>query len=115
MQSSNLGRVVLVAGLVVLAVVGRILAESVPNFTPVAAVALFTGFCVRRRGLAILVPVLAMLVADRLYFGFYEPGIMLVVYAALAIPIVFGSFLRARLTPVRVAGASVAGSVVFFA
>jgi hypothetical protein len=54
-----------------------------------------------------------MLVSD-LFIGFYEWQIMLVVYAALAFPVLCGSFLKGRLRPVRIAASVLASSTVFF-
>lgn len=99
------------SALVALAVVGR-LVPHYPNFTPVAATALFGSFLLRRR-FAIFIPLTAMLVSD-LFIGFYEWKIMLVVYAALSFPILFGELLRRRLQVTTVAASSLAASVVFF-
>lgn len=110
---------VVAAVLVVVAVAGR-LAPHAPNFTPVAAAALFAGWCFASRGRAwvgSVVPVAAMLISD-LFVGFYEWPVMLTVYAALAAPALLGRRLADGCSSLggagRVAGASLASSVLFF-
>ncbi len=97
--------------LVGLAIAAR-LTPHYPNFTPLAATALFASFFLGRR-LAVLVPLSAMLVSD-FFIGFYEWQIMLVVYAALVFPVLFGNFLKNRLHPGRVTVSALASSIVFF-
>jgi hypothetical protein len=98
--------------LVALAVAGR-LVPHYPNFTPVAATALFGSFLFGRR-IALIIPIAAMLVSD-LFIGFYEWKIMVVVYAALAFPVLFGKFLKGKLHPAKIAVSALTSSVVFFA
>ena len=74
----------IVAGLASLDVVARI-APHAPNFTPVAASALFAAAMLHRRALAPLVPVLGLAIGDWIVGG-YDTKIMVVVYAALAWP-----------------------------
>ena len=56
-----------------LAVLARII-PHVPNFTPIAAMALFGGAYLNRR-YAILVPLVAMVFSD-IFIGFYSPVVM---------------------------------------
>ena len=57
-----LGPLVL-TGMIVLAALSRLLPHP-PNFSPIEAVALFGGAYFARRGMALLVPLLAMFVSD---------------------------------------------------
>ncbi len=109
--------------LVAVTVAGR-LAPHAPNFTPVAAAALFAGWCFAPRGragsrygIAAAIPLSAMLISD-LFLGFYEWPVMLTVYAALAAPALWGRGLGRGLSTtggaLRVAGGSLAASVLFF-
>jgi hypothetical protein len=84
----------LAMGLVALDVVAR-LAPHAPNFTPVAASALFAGAVWRSRSLALAVPLAAMLASDFILGG-YDWRVMGVVYAALALPALLGRWGRAR-------------------
>src|ERR1700755_770618 len=60
--------------------VGARLLLQVPNVSPVAASALFGGMMLRRRSLALIVPLAAMLIGDA-FAGFYDWRGMTVVYA----------------------------------
>jgi len=82
-----------------------------PNFTPVAAIALFSGANISRKSLAFLIPVAAMLISD-LFLGFHAT--MIAVYAAFGITVLTGIWLSNRMKTGNVALASVFSSVVFF-
>src|SRR5215471_21766563 len=88
------GELSLAMGLVGLNIVAR-LAPHAPNVTPIAASALFAGMVLRSRALALAVPLAAMLVSD-LVVGAYDWRVMSVVYAALALPALLGTWGRAR-------------------
>jgi hypothetical protein len=92
-------------------VVARLLVH-VPNVSPVAASALFAGTMLRRRVLAPIVPLAAMLIGDA-FAGFYDWRVMAVVYAALALPAVAG--MLARRTARIVVPTVMACSLIFFA
>lgn len=74
----------IVAALIGLDVAAR-LAPHAPNFTPVAASALFAAGLLRFRALSLLVPFVGMLLGDAVH-GFYDWRIMTTVYAALSLP-----------------------------
>ncbi|MEE4257690.1 MAG: DUF6580 family putative transport protein [Bacteroidales bacterium] len=82
-----------------------------PNFTPIAAMALFGGAYFGRKYLAFAIPLIAMLLSD-LVIGFHEG--MMAVYIAFAITVSIGLLLRKRINPATVAGASLTSSVLFF-
>lgn len=82
-----------------------------PNFTPIAAIALFGGAYMGRKYLAFAIPILAMLVSD-LVIGFHSS--MAAVYIAFAITVTIGLFLSKRLNTGTVIGASLTSSVIFF-
>lgn len=93
-QAAPRADLVLVAFLIALDVAARLLPHA-PNFTPVAASALFAGCVLRHRSLALLVPVTAMLLSD-LAIGFHDWRVMGVVYASLALPAAAGMLMRRR-------------------
>ena len=66
-----------------------------PGVSPVAASALFAGMMLRRRALALVVPLSAMLIGDAIT-GFYHWQVMAVVYAALTLPALAGILARLR-------------------
>ena len=78
--------------LIGLCVVARLLMH-VPNVSPVAAAALFAGMMLRHRPLALAVPLAGMLIGDMLV-GFYHWQVMIVVYAAMALPAAAGILMR---------------------
>ena len=122
---SNVGRsgaafaseVPIAACLVVLDVVARLLPHA-PNFTPVAASAVFAGMIFRSGALAIATPISAMLLSDFI-LGPDDWRIMSVGYAALALPAIFGRWGqrwgRRFRAPVVLAPLVLSSSLVFFA
>jgi hypothetical protein len=76
--------VLVVASLIGLDVVARLLPHA-PDFTPMAATALFAASTLRTRALAVLVPTAGMALGDAA-LGFYDLRVMVVVYAALTLP-----------------------------
>ena len=82
-----------------------------PNFTPIGAMALFSGAFLGRRGLAFVAPLGAMLLSDAI-IGFHWG--MLFVYSGVALIVLLGWLTLSRVTPLRVGGAAVASSVLFF-
>lgn len=84
-----------------------------PNFHAVTAAALFAGFYFRNRAVAACVPLLAMVASDWVIGG-YSKEVMIVVYAAMVLPIALGGILRSRLSAGRVAGGAVGCSLLFF-
>ena len=83
-----------------------------PNFTPIGAMALFGGAYFGRRVLAFAAPLGALLVSD-LILGFHAG--MPFVYGSVALIVLLGWAIARRITPVTVAAAAVASSVLFFA
>ena len=82
-----------------------------PNFTPIAAIALFGGTFLKRKDLAFLVPVAAMLLSD-LIIGFHTT--MLPVYLSFIAIVAFGLILQKRLTVINTLSASLGASVLFY-
>jgi hypothetical protein len=103
----------------------RLALEHLPNFAPVAALALFAGYFFRSRLVALAVPVSIMLISDA-FIGRYAWYQMAVVYTMLALPVLMRGFLRKNLrldqtgwrkTAVALAGllaGSFVSSVLFF-
>lgn len=97
--------------LIVIGAVLRVLPHA-PNFAPVGAIALFGGAMLSRR-LALTVPVAAMLASD-LFIGFYEPAVMVSVYASFLLTVLLGRWVGRYVSPLRVVSGALAGSVLFF-
>lgn len=98
--------------LVALDITMRLTAHA-PNFTPVAASALFASFLFESSMLAAAVPMVAMAAGD-LVIGTYDWRIMVVVYSALAIPVFFGRYIRGHFGAARIVTSALAGSTIFF-
>jgi hypothetical protein len=81
------------AALVTAGASARIFFRELPNFAPIAAMALFAGYFFRSSVVALAVPLAAMLVSDAVIGG-YEWQMMVVVYGMLALPVAFRLPLR---------------------
>jgi hypothetical protein len=82
-----------------------------PNFSPIDAMALFSGAYLGKRAIAFVAPLAALLLSDAV-LGFYNG--MATVYAAVALIVAIGWWASSRRTPLRIAVAAVAGSITFF-
>ncbi|HEV2110867.1 MAG TPA: DUF6580 family putative transport protein [Gammaproteobacteria bacterium] len=82
-----------------------------PNMTSIGALALFGGAQFSDKRAAFLVPFAALLLSD-LFLGLYSH--MELVYGSFALIVCIGLRLRRRRNPWRIAGASLAGSMLFF-
>lgn len=120
-------RTLVVVGLVLLAAVSRLVPHP-PNFTPIAAMALFGAALLPNQGLALLLPLAAMFLSDLglqaisglgLTSGWMAAGSgfhrgMWFVYATVASIAVIGFLLRKRRTVWNVGAAVLASSLLFF-
>ena len=93
--------------LVCLGVALRLGLQDYPNVSPVAALALFSGYLFRGRLTAVVVPLGILAVSD-LYFGGYAPVVMATVYVLLSVPFLMGNSLR-RLHTQKISNARVTG------
>ena len=82
-----------------------------PNFTPIGAMALFSGAYFGRRSLAFVAPFAAMLLADAV-LGFYPEAIF--VYLSVAAIVLMGGLLAKRRTVLKIGAAAIASSILFF-
>lgn len=97
--------------LFVLAAAASRLVPHPPNFAPIAAIALFGGATFRDKRAALLVPLAAMALSDVvLGFSVLTPF----VYASFVLIACLGFVLRVRGSIMRIAGASVAGAMLFY-
>jgi len=103
-------RLLLLSGLIAVTVASRCLPHPW-NFTPLGAVALFSGATLSSRWMSILVPLIAILVSD-LLIGLH--GLMPAVYACLLFNVWLGSRLHGQLRPLPIGGSALVGAIVFF-
>jgi hypothetical protein len=99
----------LVAAIVVAAVLR--LVPHPPNFTPIGAMALFSGAYLGRRWTAFAATFGALLLSDAI-LGFHSG--MPYVYASVALVVVLGWSIQARIEPLWVGLAAATSSVLFF-
>jgi hypothetical protein len=83
-----------------------------PNFSPIDAMALFSGAYLGRRAISFVAPLAALLLSD-LALGFYH-GVA-TVYATVALIVVIGWSLSSKRTPLRIGVAAIMSSITFFA
>src|SRR5262245_36955428 len=100
------------AGLVALDVAARLLPHA-PNFTPIAASAVFAGTILRSRALALAVPLAAMLVSDCVLGG-YDWRVTAVVYAALMLPALLAVAARRFRASSAIVPVVLSSSLIFF-
>lgn len=82
-----------------------------PNFTPIAAMALFGGTYFSRKYLAFIIPMAAMFLSD-LIIGLHNN--MIAVYIAFAITVMIGFLLSKKVNTGNVILAALSSSVIFF-
>jgi uncharacterized protein DUF6580 len=106
-------RTIIILVMILAAAVLRIAAHPW-NFTPVGAMALFSGAALRDRRLAFLFPLLALFAGD-LFIGFYHFRLLLCVYGSFLANVAIGRLLQDNRTVARIGGATFLGSLQFFA
>jgi len=82
------------------------------NFTPIGAMALFSGAYLGRRGAIALVAPLAALFISDLALGFYHG--MATVYFSTALVVLIGWLTLQKKSPLRIGAAAIASSILFF-
>lgn len=88
------------------------LVPHLPNFAPIAAMALFGGAYLNKK-YALIVPLVALAVGD-FFIGFYQPYLMTAVYGSFLLVGLIGLWLKNHKTIPNVIGASLIGSILFF-
>ena len=100
------------AGLGLLIVIARLL-PHLPNFTPVAAVALFSAYFFKQRQWASVVPLVGMIIAD-FFLPSYAWHQRLIVYGSFLICFFIGFALRKKYSTGRTITTSLTASLVFY-
>lgn len=106
----NKPRFIMLAGMILAAAASRLIPHP-PNFTPIAAIALFGGAQFSSKRAAFLVPLAGLFLSD-LVFGFY--AITPVVYGSFVLTVCIGFWVRQRHSVQRIACAAVASTILFF-
>lgn len=119
-QNKNFNTLFVIGAVVLVAVLRLIPHPS--NFAPLAAIALFSGACLRNKGLAIVVTLLSLIISDALvnhfiygmdslnpfYSGFY------IVYGASLIVVLLGFIAKKQTNVKNIVVLSLCGSIIFF-
>ena len=82
-----------------------------PNFTPIAAMALFGGATMGKKALAFIIPLAALFISD-IFLGFHMD--MVAVYAGFVITVIMGLSIRNKVSFGSVITRSLLASVIFF-
>tara|TARA_B100001057_G_scaffold428648_1_gene454276 strand:+ start:2472 stop:2984 length:513 start_codon:yes stop_codon:yes gene_type:complete len=99
-----------IIGIIILLATARLLPHP-PNFTPILGMAVFSGAIISKRLIAYLIPLAAMLLSD-LYLGLHS-GIP-IIYFSLAVCVLIGTFIEARVTILNSFLSISLGVLVFF-
>jgi hypothetical protein len=110
-MTANHSRMIALLSAIVAAAALRLVPHP-PNFSPIGAMALFSGAYLGRRNLAFVAPIGALLLSD-VILGFYSG--MLFQYFAVALIVLIGWLALSRISVLRLGIAAVASSVLFFA
>ncbi len=103
-------RFIVVLSVIAFAAIMRLLPHW-PNFTPIAAMALFAGTYLEKKHFAFVIPIAAMFISD-LLIGLHAN--MPAVYLGFAVTVLIGMAIRRRVSVGTVFMASVGSSVIFF-
>ncbi len=109
-KQNLLCRMLLAFALILLAAALRI-APHPWNFTPIGAMALFSGALLKDRRLAFVFPLVALFEGD-IVIGFHK--LLPIVYGSFLINVAIGLWLRDRRTFARISLATLLGAVQFF-
>lgn len=88
------------------------LLPHMPNFTPIAAIALFGGVYLTKKD-ALIIPITALFISD-LIIGFYNPVVMISVYGSFLLIGMIGLYLKKHKKIPYIIGGAVSGSILFF-
>ena len=101
---------ILVFLLIIVTSFSNVLLSNIPNFSPVASVALFSGFHLSNKKIALLIPVICMLISDY-FIGFHS--LMWAVYLSFSATVIIG-FLMKKANGKLIFLNSVLSAVLFF-
>jgi hypothetical protein len=105
----NIHRFVVIGAMIIVAAAASLVPHP-PNFTPLAAIALFAGAHLDRRA-AFALAIGSLLVRDMI-LGVHV--LMPVIYACYAFNVFLGSWLNGKHSPARIVRTSLIGSIAFF-
>ncbi|MCX6187285.1 MAG: hypothetical protein NTU43_09885 [Bacteroidetes bacterium] len=105
-------KIITICILITLAALSRLL-PHLPNFSPIAAIALFGGAFFANRIMTFAVPFVALIISD-MFLDRYPMAEMLPVYGSFFIVVLLGFNLQKNKSILRIAGMSILSSVLFY-
>lgn len=109
MKSKNL-KLLIFTTFIILVALTRFIPHS-PNFTPLLAIALFSGYFFENKKLAFIIPFAAMFISD-IFLGFHSA--MYSVYLSFGLIILLGFLIKSNKSFLKITISSVAASLIFF-
>jgi uncharacterized protein DUF6580 len=109
-KETLLYRLLLASVIIIIAAALRI-APHPWNFTPVGAMALFSGALLRDRRFAFAFPLLALFLGD-VFIGFHK--LIPVVYASFLLTVLIGRWVQNHRSLARISAATLLGAIQFF-
>ncbi len=109
-------RFIFITSAIIIAATSRLF-PHIPNFTPIAAMALFGGVYFSDKRLAFIIPLLAMFISDvalELITGWGFHNTIVYVYVAFILTSIIGLYVKRNTTSSSILGASVLSSLLFF-
>jgi len=110
MKSVNKVRVIVLTAIVFCLAFLNIYFTEIPNFSPIAATALFAGAFMKNRKLAFIIPISAIIISD-IFIGFHS--MIWAVYLSFFLVVILGISMK-KLNFGNVLGLSILGSILFF-
>jgi len=101
-----------ITALIAVAAVARFF-TPVPNFTPIAAIALFGAAYFSKKSVAFLIPIAALAITN-IWLGVFDLITMVAVYVSFILAGVIGLWIGKKVSITRVIGGALLSSVVFF-
>lgn len=109
-------RFIFITSAILIAAISRLF-PHIPNFTPIAAMALFGGVYFSDKRLALVIPLIAMLLSDiamQVIFGWGFHNTMIYVYLGFILTSLIGMMVRRNVSFLSVTAGSILSSILFF-
>ncbi len=110
MKESNKIRLMVLSSIVLCLAFLNIFFAEIPNFSPIAATALFAGYFISDKKLAFIIPLGAIIISD-FFIGFHS--MIWSVYLSFILVVFLGVTMKKR-SVLNVLGRSLLGSILFF-
>ena len=106
----KLNQFIFVSILIIVTALSNIILADIPNFSPIASVALFSGFYFSNKKIALIIPVACMLVSDY-FIGFHS--YMWAVYLSFVLVAIIGVSMKKN-QPINILLNTLISSALFF-